>query len=192
MNTALIIFRAAGLGGAPTISSTSGGGTYDEGSPFTLSVVATGSLLSYQWRKNGTPISGATGSSYTNSSAAPSDEANYSVVVTNPWGSVTSSSIYVGVALPPAAPSVSISGGGSYPLSYGDVTLTASVSGDGTIIVNWIEDGAVGPYPTGTTYTVSPPVTGFPGTPTTGTKTITAEANSEYGSDSTWVTVTWT
>lgn len=57
----------------------------------TFSVVASGNNLSYQWRKNGTAISGATTSSYT---VAATDlhetSAMYSVVVSSGTNSVTS------------------------------------------------------------------------------------------------------
>src|ERR1051325_10525038 len=45
----------------------------------------------YTWKKNGSPISGATASSYTIASVAASDIATYTVVVTNAAGTVTSS-----------------------------------------------------------------------------------------------------
>lgn len=55
------------------------------GLPATLSVAAHGTVpLSYQWRKGGTDISGATGSSFTITNATASDDAgNYSVNVAN-------------------------------------------------------------------------------------------------------------
>jgi hypothetical protein len=48
--------------------------------------------LSYQWQKNGAPISGATGASYTTPAVMTADNgAVFAVVVTNSAGSVTSS-----------------------------------------------------------------------------------------------------
>ncbi len=61
------------------------------GQSVTFSVSATGSNpLTYQWRKNGTNISGATGNSYTIASVQASDAANYSVTVSNSRGTATS------------------------------------------------------------------------------------------------------
>lgn len=60
------------------------------GSRFSLSVSAS-YASSYQWNFNGTPINGATSSSYTVSSAQSANAGNYSVTVTNGLGSVTSS-----------------------------------------------------------------------------------------------------
>ena len=63
------------------------------GQAATLSVTATGGGLGYQWRKGGTPISGATGASYAISSAQTAAAGSYDVVVTNPLGSVTSGAV---------------------------------------------------------------------------------------------------
>jgi hypothetical protein len=58
--------------------------------PVTFSVTATGSGLSYQWRKNSSNISGATSSSYSISSVASGDAGSYDCVVTGTCNSVTS------------------------------------------------------------------------------------------------------
>jgi Immunoglobulin domain len=57
----------------------------------TLNVSATGSgTISYQWRKNGTPISGENQSYLAFSSLSVSDSAQYDVLVSNSTGSVVS------------------------------------------------------------------------------------------------------
>ena len=57
-----------------------------------FSVNATGDGLTYQWRRNGQPISGATAMSYvlTTTDAAADNGATFSVVVTGDGGAVTS------------------------------------------------------------------------------------------------------
>lgn len=62
------------------------------GGAVTFSVVASGNPApSYQWRRNGTAISGATGASYTTPTLALGDSgAVYSVVVSNSQGAATS------------------------------------------------------------------------------------------------------
>src|SRR5262249_37574269 len=58
----------------------------------TFSVAATGGApLSYQWQFNGTNIPGATSNSYTRANVQPEDVGYYSVIVSNPVGSVVSS-----------------------------------------------------------------------------------------------------
>src|SRR6267143_191672 len=63
------------------------------GQTATFAVAATGTApLSYQWRKSGTAIAGATSSSYTTPATTSSDNgAQFTVVVSNTVGSVTSS-----------------------------------------------------------------------------------------------------
>lgn len=65
---------------APVITAQPTGGTYNVGDPIAaLSVTATGSgTLTYQWKKDGVNISGATSSTYT-----PSSAGTYTCVVTN-------------------------------------------------------------------------------------------------------------
>ena len=76
----------------PSITTQPKSQTVTEGNSVTFSVVATGTAtLKYQWKKNGTAISGATSSSYKISSVKASDEGSYAVTVSNSAGSVTSS-----------------------------------------------------------------------------------------------------
>ena len=96
----------------PVITTQPTGSSVTTGGSFSLSVVATGSGLSYQWALNGTAISGATSATYTVSNAQTSNAGTYTVVVSNSAGSVTSSSATVSVSAPVAAASSSSSGGG--------------------------------------------------------------------------------
>ncbi len=75
---------------ATAISKQPSGVTVQSGSPFTLSVAATGSTLTYQWSRNGTPISGATSADYTVSAATPVDAGDYTCTVTGGCGTVSS------------------------------------------------------------------------------------------------------
>lgn len=51
------------------------------GQPYTFSVTATGANLSYQWRKDGADIVGATSSSYTIAATSPAYEGLYYVII---------------------------------------------------------------------------------------------------------------
>jgi hypothetical protein len=83
------------------------------GNAFTLSVSATGTALTYQWRKGGNPITGSTASTLTVSGAADADAGSYDVVVTNALTSVTSNAATITVTnTPPPAPPASGGGGG--------------------------------------------------------------------------------
>lgn len=65
--------------------------TVSQGHRFSLSVVATGTALQYQWYKGVDLIPGATGSTYTVNSAAADAGGTYRVVVSNPANSVEAS-----------------------------------------------------------------------------------------------------
>ena len=79
----------------PVITKTTGGGNVGYFKPATLSVVATGPNLKYQWYKDNTLVTGATEASLTISQAKNGDGGNYSVTVTNDSGVVTSPAIPV-------------------------------------------------------------------------------------------------
>jgi hypothetical protein len=87
---ALLTVTAAPV--APSIATQPSNVTVTEGLPASFSVVASGTgTLSYQWRRNGTAISGATSDSYTLASTRAADNAaRFSVVVTSSAGNVTS------------------------------------------------------------------------------------------------------
>ncbi|MFI5336099.1 MAG: MBG domain-containing protein [Opitutales bacterium] len=71
-------------------------------SPVTFSVTVASIIpVSYVWLKNDVPIPGATASTYTISSAQASDAANYSVVVSNAAGSITSNEASLKVLILP-------------------------------------------------------------------------------------------
>ena len=67
----------------------------DMGKPFSLSVTATGSDLTYQWSKNNVLLPGATSSTYNVASAVKADEGIYTCEVTGGCGKITSSSATV-------------------------------------------------------------------------------------------------
>jgi len=88
----------------------------------TFSVGAAGWPLNYQWRFNGTSISGATNSQYTITSAQPTNTGDYSVIVSNAAGSVLSSNATLTVATP-----LILSAGGFVTNGF-NLTVTGPVS----------------------------------------------------------------
>ncbi|MGB2566969.1 nucleoside hydrolase-like domain-containing protein [Micromonospora citrea] len=76
---------------APAITTQPVSQTVPVGAGVTFSVTATGAPpLSYQWRRNGAAVAGATGAGYTITNVQPGHAGDYTVVVTNSLGSVTS------------------------------------------------------------------------------------------------------
>lgn len=87
---------------APTITSQPQNLSINSGSTAQFSVIVTGTpTLTYQWRKDGVPISGATAATYTKSNATSADAGSYSVVITNSAGSVTSAAATLTVSTAP-------------------------------------------------------------------------------------------
>jgi hypothetical protein len=75
----------------PFITQQPSGSVVEVADPVSLAVTAIGGLpLSYQWRRGASPITGATNSTFSIASATELDEGDYTVVVTNAYGAVTS------------------------------------------------------------------------------------------------------
>ncbi|MBU0616355.1 MAG: immunoglobulin domain-containing protein, partial [Planctomycetes bacterium] len=122
------------------------------GDPVTFSVVATGTPLpSYQWRKDGADISGATSETYIIDSVGTEDGGDYDVVITNDCDEVISEPAALTVD---AAPSIA-----QQPVSQevceGDlVTLSVSATGTPPPSYQWRKDGVDIPGATSETYTI--------------------------------------
>ena len=97
----------------PSITTNPASAIRCAGSFVSFSVGATGSSLTYQWRKNSINIAGATAPVYTIASVTAADAANYDVVVSVvSCGSVTSAAATLTVNPLPGL--FSVTGGGSY------------------------------------------------------------------------------
>lgn len=90
------------------------------GSPAGFAVGATGSgVLAYQWQLNGANLAGATSSAYSLASTAATNTGNYTVVITNNYGAVTSQvATLTLVNVTPAISGASVSGDGTFGFSF--------------------------------------------------------------------------
>ncbi len=83
---------------APQITTQPAAQTVSIGQSASFSVVATGGALQYQWQRNGTAVAGATASGYSTPATVSADDgANFTVLITNAAGSVTSSAAALNV-----------------------------------------------------------------------------------------------
>ena len=98
------------------------------GTNVTFSVTATGSGLTYQWRKNGVNIAGATAASYTIVSVTATHAGNYNCVVSD-GTPVTSNTSVLTVNTTPAAPAV------TSPVSYCQNSTAAQLTATGSNLV---------------------------------------------------------
>jgi hypothetical protein len=104
--------------------------TVISGSSVTFTVAATGSSpITYQWTRNGSPISGATSASLRLSGVTSSSAGNYQARVTNPAGSVLSDIAVLTVQSAPRITSFSpTSGGLGTAVTLTGVNLTGATS----------------------------------------------------------------
>jgi endonuclease/exonuclease/phosphatase family metal-dependent hydrolase len=130
---------------APSIITQPQSQTVPPGSNVTFTVSASGTVpLSYQWLFNSTNIAGANTNPFTLTNVQPTNAGNYSVIVTNMAGSVTSSNAVLIVSnLPPTittqpqsqtvnvgdSPTFSVVASGATPLSYQWRLGTTNISG---------------------------------------------------------------
>jgi len=121
---------------APSVTAQPVSQTVVEGQPATFSVSANGTApLSYQWMKNGTPISGATGSGYTTPATTSSDEGDqFSVAVSNSAGNIISNAATLNVNVPynfvVQVPSTTATGAGTLTVTaqIGAISHTAQMT----------------------------------------------------------------
>jgi hypothetical protein len=137
--------------------------TVSQGAAATLMVRAAGTPpLAYRWRFNGAFLPGATSSNYAIAAAQPTDAGDYSVVVTNSFGSVTSTVATLTVLYPPViltqpssrqvieggTASFSANAAGTAPLQYQwrlnevDVLLGTNT----TLVITNVQDAHAGNY----------------------------------------------
>ena len=134
---------------APAISTQPQSQTVTTGTPVTLTVVATGNPEpTYQWRKNGSSITGATSSALDLGSVTLTDEGNYDVLVTNSVDTVTSS---VATVVVQAAPVITTHPESQTVLAGSDVTFSVVASGKPTPTYQWTKDGQAIPEATSST-----------------------------------------
>lgn len=125
----------------PSILVQPTGGNFAAGGPLTLSVTADGTApLSYQWRRNGGNVAGGSSAVYSLASATTNDSGNYSVVVSNPYGAVTSAVanvlVYARVVFLQSPQPVVVT-------NKGTAVFTAAVSGTGPLSYQWFFNGTV-------------------------------------------------
>jgi uncharacterized protein (TIGR02145 family)/uncharacterized repeat protein (TIGR02543 family) len=141
-NTCTITSNAAALtvNTAPTISAQPAAQTVCVGGSVTFSVTAAGSgTLSYQWKKAGTTISGATGSSYTKSGLVTGDAGNFTCDITSNTCTITSNAAALTVSTPP---SISAQPSSATLIKGQSVTLSVTATGSTPFYYQWIKDGS--------------------------------------------------
>jgi hypothetical protein len=142
-----------GFGSPPSVTTQPTGGEFCDGDPISLSVVATGfGTLSYQWRKDGSPIGGATSAAFSIPSAAISDGASYDCVVTGDCGSVTSAAAIVVVG---SGPEISTQPSSSDVCVGQPAVFAVVASGQGALSYQWRKAGSPISGATSSTFSIA-------------------------------------
>ena len=150
-NTATLTVSGAAV--APTISSQPAAQSVTEGQSATFSVTASGTSLQYQWKKNGTDISGATSSTYTMPTAVAADNhAVFTVVVSNTLGAVTSSNAILTVSPVDVAPAITTQPAAQTVFAGQSATFSVTASGT-SLKYQWKKNGTDIPSATASSYT---------------------------------------
>ena len=141
------------VGYAPVITAPPASQLVLAGSNVTFGVTATGSVaLAYQWLRNGAGLAGATASQLTLAPANTNSSGNYSVVVTNVYGSVTSSVASLTVVQPPV---ITTPLAGQTIQCSSNATFAVTVIATPPPVYQWTLDGAVLAGATGNTLTLT-------------------------------------
>lgn len=112
------------------------------GTTVSLSITAVGTApLTYQWRKDGVNIGGATGTSHTLSNIQTNQTGTYSVVVSNAYGSVTNAAL-ITVTPGPLAPAIVTQPQSQTVRAGTNVTFTVLATGYPAPDYQWVKNGA--------------------------------------------------
>jgi len=129
-------------GTPPIITTQPAGQTANAGATVTFTAAASGvPSPTYQWRKNGGNIPGATGASLALTNVTSADAATYSVVASNTAGSATSTgaTLTVNTGTPPA---VTTQPAGQVANTGATVTFTVAASGTPAPAYQWRKNGS--------------------------------------------------
>jgi hypothetical protein len=120
---------------APSFTTQPTGQTVTAGANVTLTAAASGSPApTYQWKKSGTDIAGATGATLAIASATAYDAGTYTVVATNSAGNVTSNAATLAVN--------ALDTSGSY---LANLSVRVAMASGQTLIVGFVVNGGAKP-----------------------------------------------
>lgn len=137
----------------PSITSQPQSQAVGQSSSATFSVTAQGSTpFSYQWLFNNGAINGATSSSYTIPNTQQSNTGSYSVVVTNNYGSATSSAATLTILVPPI---ISTQPQGQLATIGTNVTFNVGLSQGTNVTYQWKFNGTAIPSATLSSFSIA-------------------------------------
>lgn len=158
--TTTAVYEDFGIILPPNITRHPQGQSVNQGREVTFVVEVSGTApFTYQWRKNGQNITGATAATYTISGLQANDAGDYDVVVSNVNSSVNSFVATLFVNVPPSIASHPQ----SRTLQCGSVTFTVNATGTPLLTYQWRKGGVSIEGANQSTYTISSVVAGDAG-----------------------------
>ena len=125
----------------PIITAQPQSQTVIQGAGVIFSVTTIGTApLSYQWKKNGVSIDGATNPNYTLAGVTADDAATYNVIITNLAGSVTSSDAVLTVNNP-LPPNITTQPQSQTVIQGAEVTFSVTAAGTAPLSYQWYFNG---------------------------------------------------
>lgn len=129
--------------------------TVNPGESHTFSVTAQAlGTLTYQWRFNGVSINGAVAATYQLSSISETNQGQYDVVVSTPYGRTVSTAATLTVNDPVSSVIISRTPAEGQVAEGETVTFTAAAVGSGTLSYQWLRNGQEIPDATASTYVI--------------------------------------
>lgn len=140
---ATLTFAVTVANAAPRITTQPASQVAQTGTTAAFAVVATASPApSYQWRKDGVTLAGATGSALALANLVAADAGGYDVVVTNSVGAVTSSLARLTVNATATAPVITRQPGHVVALAGRSASFTVVATGSPAPTYQWTNNGA--------------------------------------------------
>ncbi len=137
-----ITFNIAAGTTAPALTTHPAAQTVNVGATATFSAAASGTPApTYQWRKDGTNLAGATAASLTLTNVQTANAGTYTVVAANSAGNATSNGALLTVSSPAVAPSITSQPAAQTVLAGAAVTFSAAASGTPAPAFQWRKDG---------------------------------------------------
>jgi hypothetical protein len=154
-NTATLTVNAANA--APSFTTQPASQTVTAGGSVTFTAAASGTPTpTYQWKKGGNNIAGATNSTFTINPVAAGDAGSYTVVASNVAGNVTSNAATLTVNAVNAPPSFTTQPASQTVTVGGSVTFMVAAAGSPTPGYQWQKDGVNIPGATNSSLTINP------------------------------------
>ena len=175
---------------APNITTHPASMTVTAPAAATFSVAATGDApLSYQWRRNGVAIGGATSTSYVIATTTMADNgAQFDVIVSNAAGTLTSAPATLTVLPTPVPPSITTQPANVTVTAPAAANFSVVATGDAPLAYQWRRNGIAIGGATSSSYSLNPTavsdsgatfdvvVTNGAGTATSAVATLTVNA----------------